>query len=69
MGNDNSNPSSCTGSDAPGLNQMCYQAGYDSTRSSDTIPDAVQAGVCTINAQSNACYGQGVSDGMILSKM
>ena len=71
MGNSESSSDSgsnaCTGPNAPGLNEVCYNAGYNQTRANgdgpDIVGEAFQAGICTTNKDANACYGQGASDG------
>jgi hypothetical protein len=77
MGNDNSggggggSSTQCTGAGAPGLNEMCYQAGAAQTQGTanpDIVGEALVAGVCATNANANACYGQGASDNTYISE-
>lgn len=63
----NSNSNVCTGKDAPGMNQHCYNTGYDhgcpSTKS-DVVGDAMAAFPCTLKESTNRCYAQGYTDAM-----
>ena len=75
MGNDNSSNSgsgssgssqpTCTGANAPGLNQVCYTEGAAQAKgnaSPDIVGEALTAGVCSTNSDANFCYGMGASD-------
>ena len=76
MGNDSSsdsndsssssdNSSQCTGPNAPGLNEMCYNAGADQTKGNtdpDPIGEGITAAICQTNDNAANCYNQGASD-------
>lgn len=68
MGNDSSrdNDKVCYGKDSFGLNEYCYNTGYDhATNSSpDPIGDAIDVAPCTTNQNANKCYGDGYVAGM-----
>jgi hypothetical protein len=60
--NDNSR---CYGEGAPGLNEVCYNAGSDQTKGNsnpDPIGEGLQAVICSTNEAARDCYNQGASD-------
>lgn len=63
MGNEGSRDDS---NDNPGLNEHCYNVGFDHATSTtpDPIGDGIDAFPCTTNENANASYGQGYVDGM-----
>jgi hypothetical protein len=66
MGGDNSK-SGGSSRDKPGLNQYCYQTGYDHATNNSSEPDPVGEGIaaapCTTNSGASKSYGRGFSDG------
>ena len=78
MGNANSVPNSkineasystCTGRGTSGLNEYCYNTGYDHGRGMSLHhPDPIGEGIsvlpCHINDNANKCYTKGYTDGM-----
>lgn len=61
--------STCTSRGASGLNEYCYNTGYDHGRGmSLTDPDPVGEGIsalpCRTNDRANQCYTKGYTDGL-----
>lgn len=50
---------------SPGLNQYCYQTGYDHAKYNDPDPvgEGIAAAACTLNREANKNYGKGITDG------
>ncbi len=49
-----------------GLQQYCYQLGYDHSQFQmpDPVGEAIAVAPCTIVESANKAYGQGIIDGM-----
>ena len=63
MGNGNSNAGRSNNS---GLNQHCYNVGYDhaTTRDIDPVGQGIDAFPCTTNENANKAYAKGYTDGI-----
>ena len=66
----NSDSSSGGGSSGSGLNDHCYQVGYEHGSQStnpDPVGDGLAAAPCTITKEANAAYARGYTDAMGVS--
>ena len=59
------NSSGRGGGSSPGLNQYCYQTGYDHAKHNDPDPvgEGIAAAACTLNREANRNYAKGFTEG------